>query len=299
MPKMTVRRPRAGLVALACASAPLLGVLAGCGGGGDNGIIPDNAGTSSTVRMNCTSQCIESDTLTPGQMEAHFYIVDDGSRAQAQAGFFSGFSLGYNVELEGDVLNFAQGSSSTRMALPKGDNSQFFDTLRLPGNPYLADFSNLPTGEVTGQFQMVRATQTLTSTVTLPSPFRITAPGNNATSSKSSDAVTIQLDSVQPNATWEVRSASCVDTTGATWSTSTGGTAQFFSTTDSRSFLFDAAGYFDSLVLTRSDGTVAVLSSCAATVQATVTNNGTVADGFKAGSAISGIQLRTVTLNLR
>ncbi len=296
MTTTSLRRPRAGLAALALAGASLPW-LAACGGG-DNGVVADHSGTSSTVRMSCTGACVESDTLSPGQIEAHFYIVDDGSRAQAQAGFFNGFSIGYNVELEGDVVNFVQGSSSTRMALPQPGSDAFANLFDLTDSPYLADFA-LPSGAITGQFQMVRATQTLTSTVTLPAPFRITAPGNNATESKASDAVTIQLDAAQPDVAWDIRGASCVDTAGVTWSLSAASSGTYFSTADSRSFSFDAARYFASLKPVQSDGSVATLSSCAVTIHATLTNNGTVANGFRAGSSISAIQLRSLVLNLR
>lgn len=295
----TRRRPLAGRFALACLAAPLLAAIAGCGGG-ENGTVDDSAGTSTTQSMNCTVACKQSDTLASDTLEAHFYVVDDGSRTQAQVGFFSGITIGYNVELRGDVVNFVQGTTTTRMALAKAapTSNAFFSTLGLPGNPYLADFSTMPTAAVTGEFRMVRATQTLSSSVVLPAPFRITAPGNNATSSKTSDAVTIQLDSAQPNVAWQAGTV-CTDTTGTTHVQTASGAAAYFTTADSRNFSFDAARFVAGLQYTDANGGAATIASCTMTLKALVTNDGTLAEGLGTGSAISGIQLRTVVLNLK
>jgi hypothetical protein len=297
MTEMILHRSKAGFTALASAFLPVLALLAGCGGG-NGGVIPDNAGTSATNVMQCTDTCIESDTLAPGKMEAHFYLVDDGSRLQAQAGFFSGFSIGYNVELQGDVLNYLQGTSTTRMALANQDPNAFFSTLGLPGSPYLADVPSLPTAAVTGQFQLVRAAQTLTSEVTLPAPFRITTPSNNATVSKATGSVAIQLDSAQPGAAWQV-SAICTDTGGTDYGQAGGAGSSLFTTADGREVSFDLASYEASLQFTQQNGTPAVITHCIVTFQATVTNDGTVADGFQSGSAASGIQLRTVSIDVK
>jgi hypothetical protein len=301
MTQMISDRPRAGFIALACALAPVLAALAGCGGG-DGGVVADPKGTSASVQLECTIKCVDSDTLSTGQMEAHFYIVDDGTRTQAQAGFFHGFAIGYDVELTGgDVVNFIQGSTSTPMELEDNMTNAFGDTLSLPGDPYLVDIKALPTAAVSGQFQLVRPTQTLTSSVTLPAPFNITAPGNNATSSKTSDAVVLQLDAAHPDVAWEAPAATCIDNTGATWDSGGGGsgTSVYFATADSRSFTFDAARYMADLVFKRTDGTIAVIDSCAVTLKALRTNEGTLADGFATGSDVSAIQLRTVKINLK
>ena len=46
----------------------------------------------------------------------HFTLVDNGRKTQAQAGFIDGFTLGYNVELDGDSLYYVQDGVATQIA---------------------------------------------------------------------------------------------------------------------------------------------------------------------------------------
>lgn len=298
MSKTLMRRPRADPGTGACALALL--ILAGCGGGGEAGVVPDH-GTSTNKPMVCLGPCVDSSTLSAGQMEAHFYIVDDGNRTQAQGGFFAGFSVGYNVELEGDPLYFVRGTNAVQMGLPVNDFDNTFGIVFIPlGQPYLYDFPSNPTDAVTGQFELRRASgQVYTSTVTLPAPFRITSPADNTVVSRASDAVALQLDSAQPDATWTVENANCTDTTGMHWTHAGGSTASLFSTADGRSVVFHAADYISTLQFTTDTGATPVLTNCVLKLQATLTNGGTLANGFMPASSISGIQLRTLSLTVR
>ena len=292
--KTMLRRRLAGLEAGACALAIL--TLAGCGGGGEAGTIHDHC-TSTTERMTCAATCVPSDTLSAGQMEAHFYLEDDGTRTQAQAGFFHGFSVGYNVELGDEPLYFVRGTDSEAMALPLGYSASSGDPL---GDPYLYDFAQRATAPVAAQFQLHHAGQVYVSSVTLPAPFNINSPANGTTYSKASAVVPIQLDSAQPQASWDVANANCKATDGTTWVDGGNDGASYFSTVDGRSVQFRAADYMASLKFTNtSTGAVAALVSCNITLQATVTSGGTMADGFEAGSSISGLQLRKVQIALK
>ena len=293
MTDTAIVRPVAGLALGACALAIL--ALAGCGGGGESGTVNDHGRTSTTQHLECLSTCYESDTLATGGMVADFYIVDDGTRTQAQAGFHTGLTLGYNVELEGDTLYFVRDGMATQMGLPV-DNRAIF-----PASPYLFDFAQRATAAVTGRFELRRAAQVYASSVTLPAPFNITSPRDGSVYSKASNAVDIQLDSARPEAAWAVVHADCRDTGDQLW-VQAGGNApsSMFTSADGRSVQFHAADYMASLQFTdTTTGAVASLKSCNFTLQATVTNGGTMADGFRAGSSISGLQMRTLKISLR
>lgn len=293
MNKTIASRRRAGLQASACALAILS--LAGCGGG-EAGTIPDH-GTSTSEHMNCLTTCIAADTLSAGQMEAHFYLEDDGTRTQAQAGFFSGFTIGYNVELGAEPLYFVRGTDARRMALPLVGNGQAGAPI---GDPYIYDFARRATAAVAAQFELHHAGQVYTSSVTLPAPFAIGSPGNGSTYGRTSSVVPILLDAARPEATWDVANANCSATDGTTWVSGGGDGTPYFSTADGRSVQFRASDYMAALRFTNTTtGAVATLTSCNITLQATVTSGGTMADGFRAGSSISGLQLRKVQITLR
>lgn len=288
MTKTSIRRPLAGCVASACAVAIL--ALTGCGGG-ESGSVDDHGKTSTSVHMNCGSACVQSDTVATAGLVAHFYIEDDGKRTQAQAGFYSGFTLIYNVELNGDSLYYVQDGVATQMGLS-------VDT-RL--GPYLVDFARRATAPVTGQFELRRPTQTYASTVTLPAPFDIASPQDGAVYSTSSNAIPLQLDSARPEAAWSVVNATCKDTGNVTHvALFTAAASPMFSTVDGRSAQFHGADFMAALDFT--DTTTGVrpqVKSCDLKLQATVTNAGTLAGGFGVNSLISGLQLRKLSISLR
>ncbi len=296
MTKIQLRRRHAGLAASACALALL--ALAGCGGGTTAGVVNDK-GTSTTLRMSCTGPCVESDTLSTGQMEAHFTVVDNGRKAQAQAGFFDGFTLGYNVELEGDTLYYVQGGVATRMGLPISPGAGIKVHDAAPFSPYVMDFPQLPAAPVAGQFELRRAGQTFTSQTSLPAPFNIVSPADGSTVSKSSNAVALQLDAALPQATWTVENSQCRDTSNVLHVQAGNGSLPAFSTDDGRSVLFHAADYMASLQFKDANGNPLALTSCVFVLQAAVTNGGTLADGFETGSSISAVQLRQLTVSAR
>ncbi|MFL6696744.1 MAG: hypothetical protein ACJ8GJ_06220 [Vitreoscilla sp.] len=296
MSKITLRRRHATLAASASTLAILL--LAGCGGGTDGGVVPDK-GTSTSLRMSCLSTCVQSDTASTGQMEAHFTLVDNGKKAQAQAGFFDGFTVGYNVELNGDSLYFVQGGVATRMGLPISPGAGIKVHDALPFSPYVMDFPQLPATEVAGQFELRRAGQTYVSQASLPPPFSIVAPADNTTVSKSSNAVPLQLDSAQPQATWTVENSQCRDTSNVLHVQVGNGIISAFSTDDGRSVQFHAADFMASLQFDDANGARLPLASCVFILQAAVTHGGTLADGFAIGSSVSGVQLRQVTVTAK
>jgi hypothetical protein len=291
-----LRRRHAGLAASACALATL--TLAACGGGTDAGVVPDQ-GSSTSLHMTCTGDCVPSDTLPAGQMEAHFTIVDNGKKAQAQAGIFDGFTLGYNVELHGDALFFVRGTDVQQMGLPisPGADIKVHDAAAF--SPYILDFAQLPTAPVDAQFELRRAGQTYISHVTLPAPFAITSPTGAITVSKASNAVPLQLDSALPQATWTVENSQCRDTSNVPHVQIGNGNISAFSSDDGRSWQFHAADYMASLPFTDVNGARLPLASCVFTLQAAVTTGGTLADGFQTGSSVSGVQLRQVSVTAR
>jgi hypothetical protein len=294
--KTMLHRRHAGLAASACTLAIL--TLAGCGGGTDAGVVPDK-GTSTSLHMSCLSTCVQSNTLSTGQMEAHFTVVDNGRKAQAQAGIFDGFTLGYNVELNEDTLYFVQSGGATRMGLPISPGAGIKVHDAAPFSPYVMDFPQLPATSVDGQFELRRSGQTYVSHVSLPAPFAITSPGDDTTVSKSANAVPIQLDSAQPQATWTVENSQCRDTSNVLHVQAGNGIVSPFSTVDGRSVQFHAADYMASLQFADANGVPLPLASCVFILQAAVTNGGTLADGFETGSSVSGVQLRQVTITAK
>jgi hypothetical protein len=294
--KIQLRRRHAGLAASACALAVL--ALAGCGGGTDAGVVRDK-GTSTSLHMSCTGACVQSDTLTAGQMEAHFTVVDNGKKAQAQAGFFDGFTLGYNVELEGDTLYFVQGGVATQMGLPISPGAGIKVHDAAPFSPYVMDFPQVPATAVSMQFELRRAGQTLTSQTSLPAPFNIVSPADNTTVSKASNAVALQLDAALPQAAWTVEHSQCRDTSNVPHVQIGNGSVSAFSTDDGRNVQFHAADFMASLQFKDANGNPLALASCDFVLQAAVTNGGTLADGFEMGSSVSAVQLRQVTVLAR
>jgi hypothetical protein len=296
MTKIQLRRRDAGLAASACTLALL--ALAGCGGGTDAGVVRDQ-GTSTSLHMTCIDTCVQSNTLGAGQMEAHFTIVDNGEKAQAQAGFFDGFSVGYNVELDGDTLYFVQGGIATQMGLPisPGAGIKVHDAAAF--SPYVMDFPQVPAGAVAGQFELRRAGQSFTSQTSLPAPFKIVSPADNTTVSKASNAVALELDAALPQAAWTVEHSQCRDTGNVLHVQVGNGSISAFSTDDGRSVQFHAADFMASLQFKDANGTPLTLASCIFVLQAAVTNGGTLADGFATGSSVSAVQLRQLTVSAR
>jgi hypothetical protein len=164
--------------------------LASCGGG----IVPDPQGTSPDVRLACgVNGCVSSNTLSAGSITALMYVVDDGSRTQAQAGFNTDGSIFHNVELEGDTLWVDDGATQRRMLLAREGAWDFFQNLLTLGQPYLADIAPQPSAARSYEFQLRRAGGTVASQVTLPAPFTIGAPGNDQVFAIGSSAVPITV----------------------------------------------------------------------------------------------------------
>ena len=176
----------------ATAALATVGALASCGGG----VVPDPRGTSPDVRLQCGGNgCVPSGTLSTGSITALMYVVDDGTRTQAQAGFNTDGSIFHNVELEGDTLWLVDGGTRTRMALARGGAWDFFQNLLTLGQPYLADLAPQPTTARTYQFELRRAGGTVTSQVTLPPPFTIATPGSDQVFAIDSQTVPVTVTS--------------------------------------------------------------------------------------------------------
>ena len=155
------------LLATSAASFLLVASLAACGGGGGDMPFADPNGTSTTQHLTCTSTCTESDTQPSSALHVEYFVLDDGQRAQAQAGFSTHpVILNYNVELEGDVQDVIHGGTTQRLALPRPGNLPWDFQILTP--PYLADLASAKSGTTDFTFQLTRSTGCLL--YTSPSP---------------------------------------------------------------------------------------------------------------------------------
>ncbi|HEX7689690.1 MAG TPA: hypothetical protein VF453_18435 [Burkholderiaceae bacterium] len=285
-------RARAAFVATAAAA-----LAAGCGGS----VVDDPGGTNAAVRLNCLGQaCIASDTLPTSRITAMLYVVDDGNRTQAQAGFNTDGSITHNVELEGDELDFVDGSRRTRMALSLAGAFDFFGDLLTLGQPYLADVSPQPAAARDYAFELVRADGTLRSTVTLPAPFDIAAPSANARYPITTGTVPVTLTAPEPRndlfATY-----TCVDSNGnqsTTSATATGGGA--FSATDATGlhYAFSVPAMLATISFAGGSAPPGTVRSCNVTIHVVDTMPGLLAPGFHPFSIIEATQTRQVQITL-
>ena len=290
IPARHARRPVARLAALG-----LLATLASCGGG----VVPDPGGTSPDVRLNCGGACVPSDTLSTSAITAFMYVVDDGTRTQAQAGFNTDGSIFHNVELEGDTLWFVDGSRQTRMALSREGAWDFLLDLLTLGQPYLADIAPQPATARDYAFQLRRAGGTVTSTVTLPAPFAFATPGASQVFPIDATAVPIvvtrPLDVGAFSATFV-----CTDANGNQTSNRVPD-GQSFSQVDAggADFQFNVQAFLASLEWGQDAFPAAPVTRCDVTLRAIDSVPGTLAPDFHAFSILQATQTRSVRILLR
>ena len=287
---MTTFQPaRAALVIGACAA------LASCGGG----VVPDPGGTSPDVRLNCGSACVASDTLDTSQITAMMYVVDDGTRTQAQAGFNANGSIFHNVELDGDTLWLVSGGTSQRMLLSREGAWDFFQDLFTLGQPYLADIAPQPTSARTYEFQLRRAGGTVSSQVTLPAPFTIGSPGANQIYAIGSTAVPVTVTAPLALGNFNF-GFTCTDANGnqtgsrapdGQWLTQLDGTGE--------SYQFNVQAFLASLAWNNDTAPAAPVTRCDINLQVLVTNAGTLSPAFHGFSILQGTQTRNVDFLLR
>jgi hypothetical protein len=290
---MILANPMRLAPALAACGAAL---LAACGGG----VVPDPHGTSPDVRLQCgASGCVPSSTLSTGSITALMYVVDDGTRTQAQAGFNTDGSIFHNVELEGDTLWFNDGGTQTRMALARGGAWDFFQNLLTLGQPYLADVSPQPTTARSYEFQLRRGAGTASSQVTLPAPFTIATPGSNQTFAIGSAAVPIIVTAPLDTGNFSTTFI-CTDVNGNQTSNRVPD-GHSFSQVDAtgETFQFNVPAFLDSLEFDQDTFPPGAVARCNVTLHVVATNAGTLAADFHAFSILQATQTRSVTFLLR
>ena len=272
-----------------------LATLASCGGG----VVPDPGGTSPDVRLNCGGACVPSQTISTSAITAFMYVVDDGTRTQAQAGFNTDGSIFHNVELQGDTLWFVDGSRQTRMALSREGAWDFLLDLLTLGQPYLADLSPQPTTARDYQFQLRRAGGTVTSTVTLPAPFSFATPGNGQTFPIGTSGVPILLTRPLDVGAFST-SFVCTDANGNQTSNRVPD-GQSFSQVDASgvSFQFNVPAFLDSLEWDQDGFPPAPVARCDVTLRALDSVAGMLAPDFHAFSILRATQTRSLQIHLR
>jgi hypothetical protein len=290
-----IRARQASRPAACLAQLGLLATLASCGGG----VVPDPGGTSPDVRLNCGGACVASDTISTSAITAFMYVVDDGTRTQAQAGFNTDGSIFHNVELEGDTLWFVDGSRQTRMALSREGAWDFLLDLLTLGQPYLADIAPQPTTARDYQFQLRRAGGTVASTVTLPAPFSFAAPGNGQVAAIGSTGVLVQVTRPLSVGAFST-SFLCTDANGNQTSNRVPD-GQSFSQLDASgvNFQFNVPAFLDSLEWDQDAFPPAPVSRCDVTLRAIDSVPGTPDPAFHAFSILRATQTRSVQIHLR
>jgi hypothetical protein len=280
-----------GAVALAAAAT-----LASCGGG----VVPDPRGTSPDVRLQCgVNPCVPSDTLPTGSITALMFVVDDGTRTQAQAGFNTDGSIFHNVELEGDTLWLVDGGTQTRMALARGGAWDFFQNLLTLGQPYLADLAPQPATARTYEFQLRRAAGTVASQVTLPPPFTIASPGVDQVFAIGSRTVPITVTSPLDTGNFSTTFV-CTDANGNQTSNRVPD-GQSFSQVDTigETFQFNVPAFLASLEFDQDVAPPAPVTRCDIVLHTVDSNAGALAPDFHAFSILQATQTRSVRFLLR
>ncbi len=270
--------------------------LAACGGG----IVPDPQGTSPDVRLECGANgCVPSDTLPTGSMTALMYVVDDGTRTQAQAGFNTDGSIFHNVELEGDTLWVVDGGTQRRMLLAREGAWDFFQNLLTLGQPYLADIAPQPSAARSYEFQLRRAGGTVPSQVTLPTPFVIGAPGADQVFAIGSGTVPISVTAPLNTGNFST-SFICTDANGNQTSNRVPDGQSFSQVgSDGESFQFNVQAFLASLEFDQNVAPPAAVMRCDITLHVVSTNAGTLSSAFHAFSILQATQTRSVRLLLR
>jgi hypothetical protein len=266
-----------------------------CGGG----IVPDPQGTSPDVRLQCgSSGCVPSHTLATGSITAMMYVVDDGTRAQAQAGFNTDGSIFHNVELEGDTLCVGDGGTQRRMLLALEGAWDFFQNLLTLGQPYLADIAPQPAAARTYEFQLLRASGTLASQVTLPAPFTIGTPGDGQIFAIGSSSVPIAVTAPLRTGNFSTTFV-CTDANGNQTSNRMPD-GQSFSPVGNggESFQFNVQAFLASLEFDQDVAPAADVKRCDVTLHVVDTNAGTLSTAFHAFSILQATQTRSVRFSL-
>ncbi len=290
MKNLEAARRNGALLGLAACAA-----VTSCGGG----VVPDPGGTSPDVRLQCGGGCLASDTLDTSQITAMMYVVDDGTRTQAQAGFNADGSLFHNVELEGDTLWLVSGATQQRMLLAREGAWDFFQNLLTLGQPYLADIAPLPTDARTYEFQLRRAAGTVSSQVTLPAPFSIGSPGADQVYAIGSAAVPVTVTAPLALGDFNV-GFTCTDANGNQTSSRVPD-GQWLTAADSsgESYQFNVQPFLASLTWNQDVAPAAPVARCDIDLQVLVTNTGTLSPAFHAYSILQGTQTRQVQFLLR
>ena len=270
--------------------------LASCGGG----IVPDPQGTSPDVRLECgVNGCVPSSVLSTGSITALMYVVDDGARTQAQAGFNTDGSIFHNVELEGDTLWVDDGSTQRRMLLAREGAWDFFQNLLTLGQPYLADIAPKPAGARNYEFQLRRAGGTVRSQVTLPTPFVIGAPGNNQVFAIGSSTVPVSVTAPLNTGNFSTTFI-CTDANGNQTSNRVPDGQSFSQVgNDGESFQFNVQAFLASLEFDQNGFPPGPVTRCDITLHVVSTNAGTLSTAFHAFSILQATQTRSVRFSLR
>ena len=273
-----------------------MAVLASCGGG----VVPDPQGTSPDVRLECGANgCVPSDTLSTGSITALMYVVDDGTRTQAQAGFDTDGSIFHNVELEGDTLWVVDGSTPRRMLLAREGAWDFFQNLLTLGQPYLADIAPQPSAARGYEFQLRRAGGTVASQVTLPAPFVIGEPANDQVFAIGPGTVPISVTAPLNTGNFSTTFV-CTDANGNQTSNRVPDGQSFSQVgNDGESFQFNVQAFLASLEFDQDVAPPAAVARCDVTLHVVNTNTGTLSGAFHAFSVLQATQTRSVRFLLR
>jgi hypothetical protein len=227
------------------------------------------------------------------------YVVDDGSRTQAQAGFNTDGSIFHNVELEGDTLWFVDGNRQTRMALSREGAWDFLLDLLTLGQPYLADIAPQPTTARDYQFQLRRAGGTVTSTVTLPAPFSLATPGDGEVVPIGAVAAPVSVTRPLTVGAFSTTFL-CTDTNGNQTSNRVPD-GQSFSQLDASgvNFQFNVQAFLASLEWDQDAYPPGPVARCDVTLRAIDSVPGSLASDFHAFSILQATQTRSVRIRLR
>ncbi|MBK1711866.1 hypothetical protein CKO43_03605 [Rubrivivax gelatinosus] len=231
-------------------------------------------------------------------------VVGDGKRVQAQAGFSSGSDLRFNVEIDGsDSLRLVTPKGTQGFHIPAGDVTTVIGdalfTLIAGAKPYLSEVDP-PSGAAPMQFQFIRGSTTLVSSVELPAPFKITSPASGTTLAITARTLPVRLTATAPATKHETTTFNCTDVNGNTASGTPGlkvvpGSASADSTGVSYSLDIGAAVDGLSFSTTHPRGAVA---RCDVVLRAIVEAQGQADPQFESAQ-IFAQQIRSVSFAMR
>lgn len=279
--------------------AVLVAGLAGCGGG----VTDDSGGTAE--RLTCLETCTPSNTVNPDQLSAHYALVSEGGKVQAQAGFNTGDDPRFNVEVAGgDKLRVVTASGANTFHIPSsggiaGIIAAFPSLLIIGATPYLSDVPSSAT-TLPADFEFVRGATVYKSSVTLPAPFSITAPAAGATFPMSTRTLSVRLASggMAPENQAEFK---CADSNGNTAnSTESIPVATIAALADGSGYAYtlDLGAVIDTLIFTTTFPRGAV-ASCDIGLSVTLQNDGTRDARLGSNTRVFAQQIRRVSFALR